>query len=334
MRRDDWPLITHTLDDFSEPWSDPPAPVVLLHHGLGGNGRLFAPWVPYLADRYRVLRVTARGQGGTPRPAGYHWSLANFVQDVVDLLDHLEIERVHWVGTSGGGIVGQQAAISAPGRIASLALVATTARFRSPTARLDDWLAPLDAGDVAAFLRRDEERRFGTDHPARTDWIVAELCRTPARVAAELHRWVVGVDLTSRLPEIRCPALVVTGEHDTLTGAEDARVLVDGIPNARLHIVRGHPHNVGYTHPWIVAPIVRRFIDAVSSADDGSARSQVTAGQARAVAELAGLELPPGREVQLERTLSGFLAGMERLYAVDSGDAEPPVLTYDGEARP
>lgn len=258
-----WPLIEHVLDDFTEPWQPEPAPVVLLHHGLGGNQRLFRAWVPALADRYRVLRVTARGQGGTPRPADYDWSLDNFVRDVTNVLDHHGIERAHWVGTSGGGIIGQHAAVSAPERIASLALIATTPRFRSPTARLDDWLAPLDHGDVAQFLMHDVERRFGVDHPERTAWIVDELCRTPASIAAELHRWVVGVDLVPELPRIDQPTLVVTGERDTLTDLSDARIMAQSIPNARLSVVEGHPHNVGYTHPRLVAGIVRRFLDEI-----------------------------------------------------------------------
>ena len=136
------PLIHHILDDFTEPWGDQPAPVVVLHPGLAGNGRLYRQWVPVLADRYRVLRPDARGQGMSALPDGYEWSIDEFVSDVLAVLDHYGIERAHWVGASGGGIIGQHAAASAPDRLASLTLLATTPRFRSPTANVDDWLAP------------------------------------------------------------------------------------------------------------------------------------------------------------------------------------------------
>jgi pimeloyl-ACP methyl ester carboxylesterase len=259
-----YPLIHHVLDDFTEPWDDRPAPVVVLHPGLAGNGRLYRQWTPILADRYRVLRIDARGQGMSPRPAGYGWSLEGFVADVMAVLDEHEIERVHWVGASGGGIIGQHAAARLPDRFESLTLLATTPRFRSPTGNVDDWLAPLDRGDAGEFFRQDLDRRFGLEHPARTDWIISEILRTPVETIADLHRWVITVDVTAELSRISCPTLIVTGERDTLTDLSDAGLMQREIPDARLRVIEGHPHNVGYTHPRLVATIVRRFLDDVT----------------------------------------------------------------------
>ena len=255
------PLLHHVLDDFTEPWREPPADVVLLHPGLGGNGRLFRAWVPLFADRYRVLRVDARGQGFSPRPPGYLFSTEQWLSDVLAVLDHYEIERVHWVGSSGGGIMGQYAAINAPERIKSLSLIATTAYLQGPAGGFDAWLEPLERGDQREFIGRDIERRFGLDNPVRTEWIINELCRTSAATSAELHRWVHTVDLREQIARIACPTLVVTGEHDTLTGLDEARHMAETIQHARLEIVRNQPHNVGYTHPHLIAGIVRAFLN-------------------------------------------------------------------------
>lgn len=272
MSHESWPLLHHELDDFTEPWRTPSAETVLLHPGLGGNSRLYRGWVPLLGDRFRVLRIDPRGHGSSPRPAGYVWSLDNFANDVITLLDHLEIDHVHWVGASGGGIIGQHVTLSFPHRVQTLSLLATTANFRGPAGDYDEWLAPLDQGDTAAFLWRDAERRFGLDDEARTAWIIQELCRTPASYAAELHRWVRTVDLTDRIDAIACPTLVVTGGLDTLTSLDEAHTLAERIPNAQLEIVPNRPHNVAYTHPQLIAPIVRRFLlahtDAMPAAPD------------------------------------------------------------------
>lgn len=320
-------LASYVLDDFVEPWRAAQAPVVLLHPGLGGNNRLFQAWVPYLADRYRILRVDPCWLSGTATAAN-DWSLADFVGDVLDLLDELEIERVHWVGTSGGGIIGQAATLSAPERIASLTLIATTPRFRSPTTGLDEWLAPLDAGSVRRFFELDIPRRFGIDAPERTAWIISELERTSAEVTAALHRWVVGVDLVAELPKIGCPTLVLTGELDTLTSVDDAQLMAHAIPNAKLRILAGYPHNVAYTHPALVTPIVRRFLD-----EQQADAQRIGLQQAQVASELVGLDPPPERVSQLAGTLERFLAGSAALHRLDVGDREPPVITYDREAR-
>lgn len=260
------PLIEYEVDDFTAPWRSEPAPAVLLHPGLGGNARLYRMWVPFLADAYRVIRVTARGQGGTSRPDGLERSLENFAQDIMDVLEHLEIDSVHWVGASGGGILGQYAALSRPDRISSLSLIATTARFRGPAGNYDDWLEPLDRDDQREFLERDSVRRFGTDNLERTGWIIDELCRTGAAESAAMHRWVHGVNLIDRLPEISCPALIVTGERDTLTDLDDASILADRIPDSRKVILPDRPHNIAYTHPREVAMAVRAFLDDIEPA--------------------------------------------------------------------
>jgi 3-oxoadipate enol-lactonase len=263
MNNRQFPLIDFEVDDFTPPWRPGPAPTVLLHPGLGGNARLYSTWVPFLADRYRVIRVTARGQGGTPKPEDFERSLENFVQDVMDVLNHLAVEKIHWVGASGGGIMGQYAALSRPERLKSLSLIATTARFRGPTNNYDDWLAPLDQGNQYEFLERDAERRFGVENPERTNWIIQELCRTGAAESAAMHRWVHGINLIDRLPEIGCPTLIVTGQRDTLTDLDDASVLADRIPDSCKRILPGLPHNIAYTHPREVSTVVREFLDEI-----------------------------------------------------------------------
>jgi 3-oxoadipate enol-lactonase len=267
MTARNFPLIHFELDDFTEPWRETPAPVVVLHPGLGGNSRLYRAWVPFLSDAYRVVRVTARGQAGTPRPDGFERSLDNFVRDVIDVMDHLGVERFHWAGASGGGVMGQYAGIAFPDRIASLSLIATTARFRGPTPNYDDWLKPLYDGDQRLFMARDSERRFGTDNPARANWILDELARTGAAESLAMHKWVHTVSLIDDLHKIKCPALIVTGEHDTLTDLNDAQIMADRIPNSRVEILRDRPHNIAYTHPKETATVVRRFLDQVEAGE-------------------------------------------------------------------
>lgn len=87
-------------DDFTDPWRG--AETVILHHGQAKNGRLWYAWVPLLAREYRVIRLDARGFGESSVPTpGYRWSLEGFAEDVLHLMDHLNIERAHFVGENG-----------------------------------------------------------------------------------------------------------------------------------------------------------------------------------------------------------------------------------------
>lgn len=75
MRVDDGAELFYTIDDFTDPWSQPET--VVLHHGMAKNHRLWYASVPVLAQHYRVVRFDMRGMGQSSVPeAGYPWSLA------------------------------------------------------------------------------------------------------------------------------------------------------------------------------------------------------------------------------------------------------------------
>ena len=71
-------------------------------HGFTSSGDLFcANVLPALGDRYRVIVPDLRGHGrSTGAPATI--TLDRFADDLVALLDHLDIERAHFAGHSGG----------------------------------------------------------------------------------------------------------------------------------------------------------------------------------------------------------------------------------------
>ncbi len=92
---------------YSE-WGAPDNPRVLICvHGLTRNGRDFDRLAGALAQHYRVIcpDVVGRGQSGRLRnPASY--AVPQYVADIVTLIARLNVESVHWVGTSMGGLIG------------------------------------------------------------------------------------------------------------------------------------------------------------------------------------------------------------------------------------
>lgn len=105
-------------------WGDPAAPeTVLCVHGLTRNGRDFDFLARALSREYRVLCPDMSGRGASQwlaNPQGYN--NAAYIADIQFMLVSLGITRVHWLGTSMGGIMGLMAANMRPGLITSLAL--------------------------------------------------------------------------------------------------------------------------------------------------------------------------------------------------------------------
>ncbi|MGD0062963.1 MAG: alpha/beta fold hydrolase [Streptosporangiaceae bacterium] len=124
-------------------WADdtggPGAPVVLLHPGVG-ESRIWAPVMPRLTPRYRVIRYDARGHGESP-PATAPYTL---LTDLIAVLDQLEVPRATFVGCSQGGASSIDLALSQPSRVSALVLV-------SPGLTGYSWPEDTDSGAQAEF---------------------------------------------------------------------------------------------------------------------------------------------------------------------------------------
>ena len=110
-------------------WGAPDAPAVIAWHGLARTGRDMDALAQVLSSRYRVIcpDTIGRGLSQWSQNPGSEYCLRFYVRTAHALMDQLQLERVHWVGTSMGGAIGTVAAagLVAPdlqGRIRSLVL--------------------------------------------------------------------------------------------------------------------------------------------------------------------------------------------------------------------
>jgi pimeloyl-ACP methyl ester carboxylesterase len=113
----------YELGDFTDPWK--PAETIVIQHGLGRSSRCWYHWVPLLARHYRVIRRDMRGHGQSADPGPNHvWSVEELLTDIKGFLDALNLDHVHYVGESIGGLLGIACAVRWPERFKSLTLCA------------------------------------------------------------------------------------------------------------------------------------------------------------------------------------------------------------------
>lgn len=101
--------LTHYIrTSFADPWK--PHDTILIQHGFGRHAAFWYHWVPVLARHYHVIRRDLRGHGYSSFPkAGeaYEYSVDGIVGEIVDTLDQLGLEKVHFLGESTGGMLGE-----------------------------------------------------------------------------------------------------------------------------------------------------------------------------------------------------------------------------------
>ena len=100
---------------------DPTAEWVVFVHGAGGSSSIWFKQIRDFREHFNVLLVDLRGHGGSPRtesPAPY--TFEDVSREILEVLDHLEIESAHFVGISLGTILIRTVGEIAPGRVRSM----------------------------------------------------------------------------------------------------------------------------------------------------------------------------------------------------------------------
>ena len=255
------------IDDFTDPWKH--SETVLLHHSAAGNLHRWRAWVPNLARHYRVLRFDMRGHAESSPPPGGQFTMEGLAADIAAVLDNLEIERVHLVGASAGGIVSLRFAHDFPDRLRSLSLVASTPKLAQMGRDIDAavWRRTLEESGTKAWLLSDAQKRFGLEaDPGLVEWYAEEGGKTPADVVLALQQCLLAEDLTSLLPGINVPTLLLASSNDEITPLEIQHLMASRMPQASLHTFDGVGHNMKVQIPDILAGHVRRFIEGLAPA--------------------------------------------------------------------
>ena len=260
FRASDGLALAYRVDDFTDPWATPET-LVMLHAAMGSSRRFYA-WVPHLAREFRVVRLDLRGHGASAIPAADGLTLDRLARDVIDLADHLGVERFHLAGSSAGAIISLATAITYSERIRTLAAFATTPGLKPSNVNAAAWVAEIRAKGVRKFLAERIGERFdlGTVEPGFVDWFLDESAKTSPELLARFVPLMTTVDLTADLARIRCPTLAVVPDHDPISTMAQYEVLRDRIPDCEFVVYSGLPHNITDAAPDRCAADLRRFL--------------------------------------------------------------------------
>ncbi|MEM1365900.1 MAG: alpha/beta hydrolase [Pseudomonadota bacterium] len=236
-------------------------PVVLVHGYLGASAH-WSEQMERLSDTFEIIAIDLPGFGESAHLTAPN-TIAGFAEHVLDTLSQMGVSEFNLLGHSMGGMIVQQMALMAPGRITKLICYGTgpvgllPGRFE-PIQRSRERLATegveATARRIAATWFADYEDGPGFDLCAR----VGARASLQAGLAC-LDAWE-SWNVEDRLSEITCPTLIVWGEMDRSYDRNQPQALKAGIPGAQLVTVPGCAHNVHMEAPDQFAGLVSDFL--------------------------------------------------------------------------
>ena len=250
-------MIHHTVTGHGD------APVLVLSNSLGSTLAMWDPQAASLAERFRLVRYDTRGHGSSPIPPS-PYSIDDLGTDVIELLDHLDVERAHVAGLSLGGMTAMWLAINAPQRVDRLVLLCTSP-LMGPAQMWADRAVTVREHGTQAIVDATLERWLTDDYRAQHDV-------SPIRAMfngiddvgyARCCGVIEHMDLTPGLPSITARTLVIGGAQDPATPPEDhAQRIAAAIPGARLEVLDPGAHLLNIERPEAVTALILEHLEA------------------------------------------------------------------------
>ncbi len=239
-------------------------PAIIFSHGFMMDHTMFDAQVERFGSDFRCIAWDERGFGETPAPD--HFSYWDSADDAAALLDHLGIEQAVWAGMSQGGFLSLRGALAHPDKVRAIVLIDSDAAVDPPEVieGYHGMIAVADGDDDEAFemvLQTVAGMILGTEELA-AEWI------PKWRARRGLHQLLIpGTtllsrdDVSDRVGEITCPALVIHGTADVAIPIDHAAVVVEALPDCRGFVkVDGAAHAPNMSHPDIVNDALATFL--------------------------------------------------------------------------
>ncbi len=200
---------------------------LLLLHGNGGNISAFEKSIPWLAKRYKVIAVDSRAHGKS-KDTGDSLSFEMMADDFAVLLTAMKLDSAYVLGWSDGGITAIIMAMRHPEKVI---------KFASTGANL--WpdstaLLPAVWKDGEQYYETNKNKVW-TSEKEKNDWKIFML------------DWLQPNIKLSALQAIKCPALIIAGDHDLIVPAHTLAI-AQHIPKAFLWIVPNSSHGTLIEH--------------------------------------------------------------------------------------
>jgi len=237
-------------------------PLLVFINSLGTDFRIWRRVAPEFGDGFSVLCYDKRGHGlsGLGSPP---YAMADHVDDLCGLIDHVGARQVVVCGLSVGGLIAQGLFARRPGMVRALILSDTAHRIGT-SSFWNERIATVGEHGIAAIADGVLERwftpHFRASRRAELEGYRNMLVRQPPRGYAGICAAIRDADHTELVKRIDVPTLCVAGDHDGATPPDLVRSMAELIPGAEFSVIEGAGHIPCVEKPEKLVALMKDFL--------------------------------------------------------------------------
>jgi len=255
--------LTHYIHTPCTPSHGNPRPTtILIQHGFARHSGFWTHWIPVLSLHYNVIRRELRGHGyssyphaSTPtQPQNYAYDVPTIIDEIVDLLDQLGLQKVNFLGESTGGMLGEILAATHPERVSSLTVCSTPTHLPPQALALfafgrQTWPAALR--ELGARGWAEELAKVPGTVPVSNEESLQkyldEIGISDGEGLAQYAEFLSTLDARPFLEGIQCPTLILAPTESAAVKMEDMKRLKERLRESRLVCIEGGGHEIFVT---------------------------------------------------------------------------------------
>jgi pimeloyl-ACP methyl ester carboxylesterase len=243
------------LHYFVQRTEDSNRPPVILIHGAGGSYLTWHPYIRRLRDE-TVYTLDLPGHGQS-EGAGRQ-SIEEYAEDVINFMDAENIQTAVLAGISMGSAIALTLVLDHPNRVAGLVLIGGGAKM--PVAkRTLETIGQADSFEpTVEFITTNFFSASVSPDLFRLS--KQGLLKTDPSILLGDFLACDQFDVTDRLSEVKIPTLILCGEKDRMMPPKFSEFLRNGIPSARLSIIKQAGHMAQLEQPRVVVDAIKQFL--------------------------------------------------------------------------
>jgi 3-oxoadipate enol-lactonase len=277
IQANDGTPLNFEVDDHTDPWER--RPVLILLHGNGRNAQFWYQWVPYLSRDFRIVRPDMRGLGKSIFADGsaVDLSVESLIEDLLEIISALGVDKVHFCGESMGGILGLVLAAQHPSLIKTLTLVSTPVFIEEEMKERYalGYASRIEAMEKLGIRKWVSEttkitRLPADQNPGLYEWYVDEFSKGDPDLQVRMSGIVNQANVTDILKDVKVPVLGLYPGEGQITSKSQERLLQNSLSNFSMRKLPTNYHMVQLIFPAVCCEQLMDFClghDGLKKAD-------------------------------------------------------------------